>query len=251
MGSSSQRLAGEWFTSTHWTEIHAVRTDTPERRRALLESLARRYWRPVYHFLRAQGQADADARDTTQAFFAEVILGRDLFGQADPQKGRFRPYLLRCLKNFVREVYRREHAGCRAPDRGVISIEHGFGSEAPRYEPIAPDASPENVYHRQWAASLLEQVIDRLAADCQTANLQPHYRIFHERVVRPALEGTPPAPLETLAARYGLTSKQAANRGETIRRRFRQLLLDEVRTTVGDQAEAEDELQCLLLELRP
>jgi DNA-directed RNA polymerase specialized sigma24 family protein len=216
----------------------------------VLEILTRRYWRPVYHYLRVNRFNDADARDITQDFFVEVVLGRDLFGQADEQKGRFRPYLLHCLKNFIREHSRHDRARCRSPERPVVSIECWATADTTRYDPPADDVPPDRLFHRQWAASLLEQVVQRLATDCQAAGLGDHYTIFHERFVRPALEGTPPAALESLANRFGLTTKQAANRGETVRRRFRGLLLDEVRLTVSDQTEAEDELRGLLAELR-
>ena len=82
------------FATTHWSEIQAARTASPEHRQAVLDRLARRYWKPVYHYLRARGYVDADARDITQEFFVEIILGRDLFARADQDRGRFRPYLL-------------------------------------------------------------------------------------------------------------------------------------------------------------
>jgi RNA polymerase sigma factor (sigma-70 family) len=246
----AQLQTGQDFTTTHWSEIQAARTASPGHRQAVLDNLARRYWKPVYRYLRARGHDEADARDITQDFFVEVILGRDLFGHADPHKGRFRPYLLHCLKNFTRERYRRHAAARRAPDRPLLSLDVWTEAGSSHYEPAAPKLTPDDIFHRQWAASLLEQVIDRLRAACEAAGQKAHYTIFHERFVQPALEQTAPTALETLAERFGLTTKQAANRCETVRRRFRSLLLDEVRLTVAGETAAEEELQALLAQLR-
>jgi RNA polymerase sigma-70 factor (ECF subfamily) len=241
---------GQDFTTTHWSELQAARTASPQHRQAVLDNLARRYWKPVYHYLRARGHADAEACDITQEFFVDIILGRDLFAGADPDKGRFRPYLLHCLKTFLHERHRRERALARSPARPILSLDAWTNTESSRFEPPAPDVSPEYLFHRQWAASLLEHVIGRLRTACEATGLHVHYTIFHERFVRPALEHAAPTPLEALANRFGLTVKQVANRGETVRRRFRGLLVDEVRQTVLDQEAAEEELRALLTHLR-
>ncbi len=233
------------FATTHWSEIEAARTSTPEHRQAVLENLARRYWKPVYYYLRAKGHQDADARDITQDFFVEVILGRDLFGQAQPHRGRFRPYLLHCLKNFVRDCIRRRRAQRRSADRSEVSIDRWAGSESSRCLPAALAEQPEEVFHHKWAASLLEEVLDNLRAACQGSELHVHFELFRQRVVRPALEHAAPAPVEELARRYGLTAKQVNNRVETVRRRFRRLLLKEVRLTVMDDTAAGEELRSL------
>ncbi|UCE61330.1 MAG: sigma-70 family RNA polymerase sigma factor [Phycisphaerales bacterium] len=237
-------------TTTHWSEIQAARTTTPEHRKALLNTLAGRYWKPVFSYLRAKGYQDADARDITQDFFNEVVLGRDLFGRAVPERGRFRAYLLHCLKTFARQRHRREHAQRRAPDRGLISIEEWGGADKSRYHPPARDMSPEAVFHQQWATSLFELVLQRLRLACRQNGLEVHLSIFEQRFVAPALEQSAPVPLESLAHRYGLTPKQVANRTETVRRRFRKLFLDEVRATVSDEASASEEVGSLIEQLR-
>jgi RNA polymerase sigma factor (sigma-70 family) len=246
MGEIIEVEAPTDFTTTRWSEIQAARTATPEHREAVLENLARRYWKPVYCYLRARGQQDADARDITQDFFVEVILGRDLFGQAQPHRGRFRPFLLHCLKNFVRDRHRRERARGRSPNHLAVSIDQWADSESSRHLPPTLDDPPEKVFHRRWAASLLEEVLDRLCAACQRSELHVHFELFRQRVVRPALERVKPGPVEELARRYGLTAKQVSNRVETVRRRFRRLLLDEVRLTVMDDTAAEEELRSLM-----
>ena len=131
-----QPTSAQEFTSTRWSEILAACTSSPRRRQGVLDHLARRYWKPVYSYLRAKGHQDADARDLTQDFFVEVILIRDLFGHAEQAHGRFRAYLLHCLKNYLRDRHRREQArrpphrgpseGARAP--GLLSVLEGVAS---------------------------------------------------------------------------------------------------------------------------
>lgn len=238
------------FSTTHWTEIQAARTSSPEHRRNVLENLARRYWKPVYHYLRARGHQDAEARDITQDFFMDVVLGRDLFGKANPARGRFRAYLLHCLKNYLRDRHRRGHARDRAPSGLILSIDRWADGESTGYEPSAVQATPEAVFHHRWAVALLEQVLERLITACKESGLTVHLEIFRHRVVRPALEQIAPIPLEDLARRYGLTVKQAANRSETVRRRFRRLLSEEVRLTVMDESSTKEELRALMGQLR-
>ncbi|MBN1343009.1 MAG: sigma-70 family RNA polymerase sigma factor [Phycisphaerae bacterium] len=215
----------------------------------MLDNLARRYWKPVYHYLRARGYQDADARDLCQGFFVEVVLGRDLFGHADRGRGRFRAYLLHCLKNYARQSQRRQIARRRSPDRPVLSIDQMAEAEDARFEPAASEPTPEDAFHRKWATSLLEQVLERLARGCSESGLDVHFRIFHGRFIKPAIEGVPPVSIEHLARQLGLTPKQVANHGETVRRRFRKLLLDEVRLTVDDEEAAREELQSLMTHL--
>lgn len=250
MGGQSKPETGRSFQTTHWSEIQAARTSTPEHRNAVLDSLTRCYWKPVYHYLRARGHEDHEARDITQDFFVNVVLGRDLFAQADPERGRFRPFLLTSLKNYTHDWHRRAKTRRRAPAGLVLSFDGWSESERSQHEPTAPPHSPDDVFNQRWAAVMLEQVLDRLRTLCDEAGLSVHLDIFRQRVIQPALEQVAPTPLETLAQQHGLTPKQAANRGETIRRRFRRLLLDEVRLTVTDESTAEEELRLLMNCLR-
>jgi len=238
------------FQTTHWGEIQAARTSTPERRQAALNDLALRYWKPVYCYLRARGLPDADALDVTQDFFLHVIFERDLFGRAQPKLGRFRDFLLCSLKNFLEDRRRQTQARIRHPEGLVLSLERWVGPEGAKYDPPAPDSNPEALFHWKWAAALLGRVLGNLEESCRQAELGGHLAIFEERVIRPTLLGQEPTPTEQLAGRYGLSTKQVTNRTETIRRRFRKLLLDEVRLTVVGEAEVEDELRDLLTCLR-
>lgn len=246
MRERAQLSAATGFTTTLWSDIRAVRTATPERQNAVLNNLVLRYWQPVYQYLRARGHPTEAARDLTQDFFVEVVLGRDLFGRAEPERGRFRAYLFHCLKTFTHEQYRRG-PGRRAPR--TLSLSPWDESRVPLRLPDT-ELTPDEVFHQQWAAALLARVVERLRGECAADALGDHFLIFEARCIRPALEGTSATPVEELAGRFGIATKQVCNRCETVRRRFRKLLLEEVRLTIEEPAAADEELAALLTQLR-
>ncbi len=101
---------GGAFETTHWTEILSARTLDENRRKATMDKLLGRYWKPVYCYLRRKGRDNETAKDLTQGFFQEVVLGRDLVQKAESQKGRFRTFLLTALDHYVTSVDRAETA---------------------------------------------------------------------------------------------------------------------------------------------
>jgi len=100
----------ETFLTTHWSLIEAVGASDDDRRKALLGLLLNRYWKPVYCYLRRKGYNNEDAKDLTQGFFQEVVLGRKVIEKADRSKGRFRTFLLTALDNYVINVHTAETA---------------------------------------------------------------------------------------------------------------------------------------------
>jgi RNA polymerase sigma-70 factor (ECF subfamily) len=98
------------FSTTQWTEILRLQSADEVDRRALVGRLAERYWPPVYAFLRRSGNDPEAAKDLAQDFFFEVVLGRQLFQQADPARGRFRTFLLTALRRYTTQVHRSRNA---------------------------------------------------------------------------------------------------------------------------------------------
>ncbi len=108
------------FPTTDWGLLANVRSATPIAKQAALDILTRRYWRPVFGFLRFSGNNEESAKDLTQAFFADWIEN-DVFGKADERQGRFRSFMLTCLKRFVSNEHRAENAQKRKPVAGLLS----------------------------------------------------------------------------------------------------------------------------------
>jgi DNA-directed RNA polymerase specialized sigma24 family protein len=147
------------FATTHWSMvISAGRGRTAEGDRALAV-LCENYWFPLYAFVRRAGYSAEDAQDLTQDFFAR-LLAQHFFAAADRQKGKFRSFLLAAMKHFLADQWDRAHAQKRGGRKTVISFDSLDAETRYRLEP-ASDLTPEKMFEKQWALSLLEQVLSR------------------------------------------------------------------------------------------
>jgi DNA-directed RNA polymerase specialized sigma24 family protein len=231
------------FPTTDWGLLGNLRAQSSEARRASLDILIRRYWKPVYFFLRTSGRNDEQAKDLTQAFFLDW-LERDAFQWADPAKGRFRTFLLTCLKRFAANVHRAEYAAKRRPEGGVASLDEMMASEVIHYEP-ADHQTPESLFNRAWAIAVLTHVLERLNQQFNEKGQQAHADILQSRLVDPILNGIPPVPAEELAAKYEISTKQVFNLLETAKRAYRQMIRDEVSLYAVNSAEISEEINDL------
>src|SRR5512136_1115066 len=155
------------FATTHWSVILAAgQGDTPQSA-AALEQLCRTYWYPLYAFVRRQGHGAPDAEDLIQEFFTR-FLAKEYFGRADPALGRFRSFLLACLKNFLAEQGRQARRLKRGGGQTVVSLDSRSAEERYGSEPMDP-MTPEQVYERRWALTLIETALVRLDREQSTA----------------------------------------------------------------------------------
>ncbi|MBC8874982.1 MAG: sigma-70 family RNA polymerase sigma factor, partial [Planctomycetes bacterium] len=148
------------FVTTHWSLVIAAgQRESPESAAALV-TLCTTYWYPLYAFVRRQGYRTEDAQDLTQAFFAK-LLEKNYISEADQQRGRFRSFLLASLKHFLANERDYARAQKRGGGRPVISLD--FESAESRYchEP-ADTMTPERLFERRWALTLLDRVLSRL-----------------------------------------------------------------------------------------
>ena len=141
-----------------------MKVSHPETRRAALEELCSIYWPPVYAFVRSKGTSPAEAEDLTQGFFAE-FLARDDFSKLDQSQRKLRSYLLQSVSNFMKKDWRNRTRKKRAGNEDAISLEGaGIEGESCLLE-AADQTTPETIFERQWAATVLEQVFRRLEED--------------------------------------------------------------------------------------
>src|SRR5688572_32879182 len=125
--------------------------------RRALEELCRTYWYPLYAYVRRSGKSPEEAEDLTQEFFAR-LLEKDLFAQADRERGRFRTFLLTALQRFLANEWHRSQAQKRGGGVSIVSIDASHAEE--RYHAEPADAStPERLYERRWALTLLDRVL--------------------------------------------------------------------------------------------
>jgi RNA polymerase sigma-70 factor (ECF subfamily) len=148
------------FTTTHWSLVLQLGEQDPDQSEAALAELCRRYWYPLYTFVRRSVGDAHEAQDLTQSFFA-LLLEKGLLSRATPERGRFRNFLLASIKNFMSNEKDRAKAHKRGGEITKLSLDLVMGEVRLNREPTH-NLSPERVFERQWALTLLDLVIVRL-----------------------------------------------------------------------------------------
>jgi DNA-directed RNA polymerase specialized sigma24 family protein len=231
---------GGVFLTTHWSLIDSICAGH-DKGRGLVDSLLRNYWKPVYCYLRRRGYANEEAKDLTQAFFHEIVLGKELIQQADRTKGRFRSFLLTALRNYLVNVQDKEHARKRVPRGRLISLDMVDEEVLPS---VAADLSPDECFNHVWISSLLEQALQDVETSCHEDGKTVYWKVFEERVLQPIVEETRPPEIRDLCERYGIPDGgKLANMIVTVKRRIRTVLEKRIRDSVGSPDEASRELQ--------
>ena len=236
--------AGGSFLTTRWSQIINLKVSDRDQQTVPIDSLIRAYWRPVYCYLRRKGYASEEAKDLTQGFFHEIVLGRELIQQADQAKGRFRTFLLTALDRYVTSVYRKETADKRVPAGELVRMEVPQLTNMPV---LSRQMTPEQVFHYAWAVDLLDQILDTVKRECIEVGKEVHWRIFHERLVAPTLTNTKPPSLSSLCAGHGVEDEaKASNMIITVKRRFVAVMKRYLRQSTQTDSEADDEFGQLL-----
>lgn len=229
------------FPTTRWSMIAKANNETGEstHRHALAE-LCQTYWQPLYTFARRSGNNHHDAMDLTQGFFAHLLDHQSL-SVADPGKGRFRSFLLVSFKNYVSN--QRRHAGTarRGGGHSLLSLTAADFEAIRDFEPTETE-TPETLFQKEWAQSLLRQVRNRLEEECIRANKGALFQLLE-----PHLVNSPDAvPRDEIANQNGLSPAALAMTLYRLRRRYREILREEVAATVADPADVDDELAELI-----
>src|SRR4030042_6682158 len=228
----------EAFLTTHWSLVEHIQSQD-DRERVLIGVLLDRYWKPIYYYLRHKGYSNEDAKDLTQGFFHEVVLNRNLVQRADQSKGRFRTFLLHALDQYLLNEKRKQTTQKRSPKGGLVS----FDIISP---PALPEAisslNPEGSYNYAWTASMLDQALSEVQAQCAAEGLEVHWRLFQEKVVQPILGDISPPSFADLCEKYGIDDqKKAANMLTTVKRRLQKALKQYIRNTATSDDEMQEE----------
>jgi DNA-directed RNA polymerase specialized sigma24 family protein len=205
--------------------------------RSALVFLCENYWYPLYAYLRRRGYPADEAQDLTQGFFMRVLEGRYL-DRADQEKGRFRSFILTSLKFFVADEKDRD----RAQKRGggtVVPLEFSSGEQRYQREP-AHDETPERIFERRWALTVLDRVVEKLRDE-----FVQHGRPEHFARLKAFLLGQSDAPYAALAGEMNTSEGGLKVAIHRLRKRYRELFRQEIADTVADPAEVESELRYL------
>jgi RNA polymerase sigma factor (sigma-70 family) len=231
------------FPTTRWTMVVAAGDPYRKEARSALAVLCENYWYPLYAYLRRRGYSADRAQDLTQDFFIRLLEGRYL-DRADPEKGRFRSFLLTSLKFFVADEEDRRRAQKRGAG-AIVPLEFSSGEERYQREP-SHEETPERLFERRWALSVIEQVMEKLRSE-----FVRHGRPEHFDRLKVFLLGRSDAPYAALALEMNTSEGALKVAIHRIRKRYRELFRQEIADTVADPADIESELRFLAAALTP
>lgn len=228
------------FPKTRWTLVYECCNGSDDSSQRARTEMCKLYWYPLYAYARRCGNEHPEAEDMTQGFFMNLLSKRYL-DAVEESKGKLRTFLLVAMKNYMAKQWRQDRAQTRRPRHGFIYRDQIAAEERYRFEPVE-DLTPDLVYERHWATTLLKRVGDRLR-DEYIANGKGDLYL--------ALSGflsvhKPDQPYAEVASRFGMTTNAVAVTASRMRDRFRELLRQEVADTVSSREEVEEELRHLL-----
>ena len=224
----------------------AARDGTDTQARHALESLSNAYWYPLYAYLRGRGHDADQARDLTQAFFAE-LLEKDILQAVDRSKGRFRSFLLASLKNFRSHERDREQALKRGGGTRTVSMDAEDAEGRFRREPVE-DLTPEQIFERRWGLTVMERAMGRLEIETATIAERPDQ---FDRLKPYLTGGEPHVPYSQAAIDLGMTEGAVKTAVHRMRQKSGRFLREEIAETLASPAAVDDELRHLLTVIRP
>lgn len=231
------------FATTHWSIILAASDSASAQHEPALSTLCQTYWFPLYAYLRRHGYDSHQAEDYTQGFFARLLERKGL-RLADPKYGKFRSFLLVSLKNFLADEWDRARAQKRGGDKNVLSLD--FDAASSRYDRAHEHyLSPEKLFERSWALTVLTSAMDRLKAESAASGKQ---RLFECLKVYLAAEKDA-VHYRDVAGELNMTKGAVKVAVHRLRRRYRELVRDEIAQTVTTEAQVDEEIRDLFAAL--
>jgi RNA polymerase sigma-70 factor (ECF subfamily) len=236
---ASSAAPGGVFATTQWTVVLAAGNRSTPQSDSALEQLCRTYWFPLYAYVRRRGHTKEDAEDLTQAFFARFLAKNYLEG-LNAERGRFRAFLLASLKNFLANEWHKSQRQKRGGGEKPLSLD--WQSADTKFQVAATDEpSPDKAFDREWALALLAKVIKRLQAECETEGRGKQFaelKIF-------LTAGKGELSHADAAEKLGLDETAMLVAVHRLRKRYRQLLRDEIAQTLADDADVDEEMCAL------
>ncbi len=238
--TSLLRASDAWFVTTHWTVVLAAQEAGTTESSAALETLCGAYWYPLYAYVRRLGHSPVDAQDLTQEFFARLLRHEWLL-RADGEKGKFRTFLLVLLKRFLADEWDRAQALKRGGGQTPFYLDAMDAEERFRHEPVS-NASPEKIFERRWALTLLDRVTERLRGEFADAGKTAEFERF--KVFLASARGE--VSYADTAAAWGQSEAAVRQAAHRVRLRFRQLFREEIAHTVSSPEEISEEIRHLM-----
>jgi len=233
------------FVTTSWTQVLAARDAASTESRQALEALCRAYWYPLYALVRRQGFDPEEARDLTQGYFAE-LLEKGYLDDFDPSLGRFRVFLKASVKHFLSKEREKAQAWKRGGRAAIVSLDIDDGEGRYQHEPV-DRMTPEEIYERRWALTILERALGRLRGELVEADREPEF----DRLKGFLTGEEPRRPYREVAAELSTTEAAVKTSVHRLRQRFGALLRQEIAETVARPDEVDAEVRHLLGVIAP
>ena len=233
------------FATTHWSLVGAAKGDEASQTRAreALEELCRAYWYPLYAFVRSRGYSVVDAQDLTQAFFARIIETGG-FASADPERGRFRSYLLGAMKHFLANEWHRAQTQKRGGQVQLLEWD-ALDPEARYAEASEQSDNPELLFDREWALETTAGALQELRDEMAKAGKSEQFD-----ALKGTLGGQDELPRDQIAARLGMSEGAVKVAVHRLRQRYGKLLRAAIAETVSNEEDLDDEMRYLVAVLR-
>jgi RNA polymerase sigma-70 factor (ECF subfamily) len=228
------------FATTHWSVVLAAGDLHSPQSAGALETLCRTYWYPLYAFVRRQGHSAPDAQDLTQEFFAR-LLRKNFAGIAQPERGKFRWFLLSSLRHFLANEWDRAKAQKRGGGRPPLPLDEAIAEN--RYgQELSQELTAERLYDRRWALTLLEQVHDRLREEFAATGHARRFQLLEQLLPGEKCESS----YGQVASQLGIAEGTVKYEIHRFKRRFRELLRAEIAHTVSSPSEIDEEMHHLI-----
>lgn len=227
------------FATTHWSIIVAARDGAAPAAREALTELCRVYWYPLYAFIRRKGNNADEARDLTQEFFAR-LLEKDFLAAVDQDRGKFRSFLMAACQHFLANEYDRAQAQKRGGDVAHLSLDFVHAEDRYRREP-SYSMTPEMLFERRWATTLLDDVLANLGAEYAADGKGQLYECLKELLVPSDRTVT----TAEIATELGMSEGAVRVAVHRLRTRYRERLEAAIARTVETPDQVADEVRCL------
>lgn len=227
------------FVTTHWSVVLAAGGSDREKAHEALEQLCGAYWYPLYAFARRQGYDAAASEDLTQEFFSRLLERNDA-AEVSPERGRFRSYLLASFKHLLANEYHRQKAEKRGGMAKLVSLESEDPETRYKLEPADP-ATPETLFERRWALTVLERAVARIREEYAVSEKAD---LFEE--LKEFLSNRKSLPHAAIAAKYGISAGAVGVAIHRLRKRYAEVLREEISHTVGSPEDIDDEIRHLI-----
>jgi RNA polymerase sigma factor (sigma-70 family) len=241
--STPERTSSGQFPSTHWSRVVAAGGAGGPKARESLAALCNAYWYPLYAYIRRRGYSTEQAQDLTQDFFTR-ILEKGLFAEADPGRGRFRSFLRTVCSHYLTNRRATAKTLKRGGGRPAISID-AAGAEGRYARELAHELTPERIFDRTWALTLLGRVFSQLRREYEDAGRAETFEALQVFLT----DGTRAASHASTAQKLGITEGAVRVAVHRLRRRYGDILRREIAATLDDPAQIDDEIQGLFTAL--